>query len=92
MVRSFPIRAFFVFGLACSLTVGHIECAAAPEPQFAHSGKSSSLYRARLLSDLISPAGRGVVTLIFLRRGATCFLASVAERDPNARWLSGELP
>ena len=32
MVRSFPLRAFFLFGLASNLAVGPVECAAVPEP------------------------------------------------------------
>jgi tetratricopeptide (TPR) repeat protein len=89
MVRSFPIRAFFSFGLASGLTVGHLECAAVPEPgDLRAAGKVE--FPISCASSVESEFSRGVALLhSFFYEEARRVFTSVAERDPKcamAQW------
>ena len=89
MVRSFPIRVFFLFGLASSLTVSHIECAAVPEPgDLRAAGKVE--FPVSCASSVQSDFSRGVALLhSFFYEEARRVFTSVAERDPKcamAQW------
>src|SRR4026208_1900354 len=89
MGRSFPIRAFFCFGLASSLTLGHIECAPLPEPgDLRAAGKVE--FPVSCAPSVQSEFSRGVALLhSFFYEEARRVFTSVAERDPKcamAQW------
>jgi len=89
MVRSFPLRAFFLFGLASSLAVGHLQCAAVPEPgDLRAAGKVE--FPVSCASSVQSEFSRGVALLhSFFYEEARRVFTSVAERDPKcamAQW------
>jgi len=89
MVRSFPLRAFFLFGLASSLAVGHLQCAAVPEPgDLRAAGKVE--FPVSCASSVQSEFSRGVALLhSFFYEEARRVFSSVAERDPKcamAQW------
>jgi tetratricopeptide (TPR) repeat protein len=89
MVRSFPLRAFFLFGLASSLAVGHVKCATVPEPgDLRAAGKVE--FPVSCAPDVQSEFSRGVALLhSFFYEEARRVFASVAERDPKcamAQW------
>ena len=89
MVRSFPLRAFFLFGLASSLAVSHLQCAAVPEPgDLRAAGKVE--FPVSCASSVQSEFARGVALLhSFFYEEARRVFTSVAERDPKcamAQW------
>jgi tetratricopeptide (TPR) repeat protein len=89
MVRSFPLRAFFLFGLASSLAVAHLQCAAVPEPgDLRAAGKVE--FPVSCASSVQSEFSRGVALLhSFFYEEARRVFTSVAERDPKcamAQW------
>jgi len=88
-VRSFPLRAFFLFGLASSLAVAHLQCAAVPEPgDLRAAGKVE--FPVSCASSVQSEFSRGVALLhSFFYEEARRVFTSVAERDPKcamAQW------
>ena len=89
MVRSLPLRAFFLFGLASNLAVGPVECAAVPEPgDLRAAGKVE--FPVSCASSVQSEFSRGVALLhSFFYEEARRVFTSVAERDPKcamAQW------
>src|SRR5712671_6353558 len=89
IVRSYPIRAFFLLGLAGSLVIGHVECAAVPEPgDLRAAGKVE--FPISCASSVQSEFSRGVALLhSFFYEEARRVFTSVAERDPTcamAQW------
>src|SRR6266436_528108 len=89
IVRSFPLRAFFLFGLASSLAIGHVECAAVPEPgDLRAAGKVE--FPISCASSVQSEFSRGVALLhSFFYEEARRVFTSVAESDPKcamAQW------
>src|SRR5437763_6031570 len=89
IVRSFPIRAFFLLGLAGSLAIGHVECAAVPEPgDLRAAGKFH--FPISCASSVQFVFSRGVAFLhSFFYEEARRVFTSVAERDPTcamAQW------
>jgi tetratricopeptide (TPR) repeat protein len=83
MVRSLSPRLFFLFGLACSLAVRHVECATAPEPgDLRAAGKVE--FPVSCASSVQSEFSRGVALLhSFFYEEARRVFTSVAERDPK---------
>src|SRR6478609_7327595 len=89
MVRSLPLRSFFLFALASSLAIGHIQCAAVPEPgDLRAAGKVE--FPVSCASAVQSEFDRGVALLhSFFYEEARRVFTSVAERDPKcamAQW------
>src|SRR6266436_4424922 len=89
IVRSYPIRAFFLLGLAGSLAIGHVECAAVPEPgDLRAAGKVE--FPISCAPSVQSEFSRGVALLhSFFYEEARRVFTSVAERDPTcamAQW------
>src|SRR5712671_4017547 len=89
IVRSYPIRAFFLLGLAGSLVIGHVECAAVPEPgDLRAAGKVE--FPISCAPSVQSEFSRGVALLhSFFYEEARRIFTSVAERDPAcamAQW------
>src|SRR6266550_4135106 len=89
IVRSFPISAFFLLGLAGSLAIGHVECAAVPEPgDLRAAGKVE--FPISCAPSVQSKFSRGVALLhSFFYEEARRVFTSVAERDPTcamAQW------
>src|SRR4029077_18219642 len=89
MVRSFPLRAFFLFGLASSLAIGHLQGAVVPEPgDLRAAGKVE--FPVSCASSVQPEFSRGVALLhSFFYEEARRVFTSVAEGAPNgarARW------
>src|SRR6266566_7627884 len=89
IVRSYPIRACFLLGLAGSLAIGHVECAAVPEPgDLRAAGKVE--FPISCAPSVQSEFSRGVALLhSFFYEEARRVFTSVAERDPKcamAQW------
>src|SRR5436190_24139011 len=89
IVRSYPIRACFLLGLAGSLAIGHVECAAVPEPgDLRAAGKVE--FPISCAPSVQSEFSRGVALLhSFFYEEARRVLTSVAERGPTcamAQW------
>src|SRR6266702_3792714 len=89
IVRSYPIRAFFLIGLAGTLAIGRVECAAVPEPgDLRAAGKVE--FPISCAPSVQSEFSRGVALLhSFFYEEARRVFTSVAERDPTcamARW------
>jgi len=89
MVRSLSRRVFFLVGLACSLALGHVECASAPEPgDMRAAGKVE--FAVSCIPEVQSEFSRGVALLhSFFYEEARRAFTSVAERDPKcamAQW------
>src|SRR6266496_833205 len=89
VVRSFPLRAFFLIGVAGSLVIGHVECATVPEPgDLRAAGKVE--FPISCTPAVQSEFSRGIALLhSFFYEEARRVFTSVAERDPKcamAQW------